>query len=92
MRSKVADVTSRIEIPKHTLYGWVQAARKTAPAAGAAAVSTDSAEIRGVRAELRRVTQELDIQQTGRRLLCQEVRARYEFMPAHAREFRLVAM
>jgi transposase len=30
----VVDVASRIGIPKHTLYGWVQAAKKTMPAAG----------------------------------------------------------
>ncbi|QNH23957.1 transposase [Xanthomonas theicola] len=57
----VVDVASRIGIPKHTLYGWVQAARKMAPAAGAAAASTDSAEIRRLKAELRRVTEERDI-------------------------------
>ena len=42
----VVDVASRIGIPTHTLYGWVQAARKATPASGAAAAPTDSAEIR----------------------------------------------
>ena len=57
----VVDVASRIGIPKHTLYGWVQAARKATPASAAAAAPTDSAEIRRLKAELRRVTEERDI-------------------------------
>ena len=57
----MVDVASRIGIPKHTLYGWVQAARKTALARGAAVAPTDSAEIRRLKAELRRVTEERDI-------------------------------
>ncbi len=57
----VVDVASRIGIPKHTLYGWVQAARRTAPLSVAAAAPSDSAEIRRLKAELRRVTEERDI-------------------------------
>ena len=57
----VVDVASRIGIPKHTLYGWVQAAKKTMPAAGATVAPSDSAEIRRLKAELRRVTEERDI-------------------------------
>jgi len=57
----VVDVASRIGIPKHTLYGWVQAAKKTMPAAGAMVAPSDSAEIRRLKAELRRVTEERDI-------------------------------
>ena len=30
----VVEVASRIGIPKHTLYGWVQAAKKTVPSGG----------------------------------------------------------
>ena len=47
----VVDVASRIGIPKHTLYGWVQAAKKTMPAAGATVAPSDSAEIRRLKAE-----------------------------------------
>ena len=57
----VVDVAARIGVPKHTLYGWVQAARKTAPAPSATAGLSDSAEIRRLKAELRRVTEERDI-------------------------------
>jgi transposase len=57
----VVDVAARIGIPKHTLYGWVQVARKMAPASGASAAPSDSAEIGRLKAELRRVTEERDI-------------------------------
>ena len=57
----VVDVASRIGIPKHTLYGWVQAVRKTAPVPCATTVLSDSAEIRRLKAGLRRVAEERDI-------------------------------
>ena len=58
----VVDVAARIGIPKHTLYDWVQKAKKAGkPAAGAAPTGTDSAEVRRLKAELRRVTEERDI-------------------------------
>ncbi|WP_413688717.1 IS3 family transposase [Pseudomonas aeruginosa] len=89
----VVDVAARIGIPKHTLYDWVQKAKKAGkPAAGAAPTGTDSAEVRRLKAELRRVTEERDILKKGRRVLCQGVRAKYAFMRAHIGEFRLVAM
>ncbi|MFZ7095461.1 IS3 family transposase [Luteimonas dalianensis] len=89
----VVDVAARIGIPKHTLYDWVQKAKKAEKAAaGSALVGTDSAEMRRLKAELRRVTEERDILKKGRRVLCQGVRAKYAFMRAHIGEFRLVAM
>ncbi|MCC0317048.1 IS3 family transposase [Pseudomonas aeruginosa] len=89
----VVDVAARIGIPKHTLYDWVQKAKKAGkPAAGAAPTGTDSAEVRRLKAELRRVTEERDIPKKSRRVLCQGVRAKYAFMRAHIGEFRLVAM
>ena len=58
----VVDVAARIGIPKHTLYDWVQKAKKAGrPAAGSAPTGTDSAEVRRLKAELRRVTEERDI-------------------------------
>ncbi len=43
----VVDVATRIGIPKHTLYGWVQSARKAAgpTACKTAAPASDSAEV-----------------------------------------------
>jgi transposase len=60
----VVEVATRIDVPKHTLYGWVQSARKTSGASGAgtaAAAVSDSAEVRRLKAELKRVTEERDI-------------------------------
>ena len=57
----VIDVASRIGIPKHTLYEWVHKARKLAPAVGGASEKIDSAEVRRLKAELKRVTEERDI-------------------------------
>ena len=57
----VVEVATRIGLPKHTLYGWVQAARKAASAPDTGLVPSDSAEIRRLKAELRRVTEERDI-------------------------------
>ena len=58
----VVEVAGRIGLPKHTLYDWVQTAKKTAKAETApAAEKSDSAEIRRLKAELRRVTEERDI-------------------------------
>ena len=59
----VVEVAARIGVPKHTLYGWVQAARKVArPSGGAvAAGASESAEVRRLKAEVRRLTEERDI-------------------------------
>ena len=59
----VVEVATRIDVPKYTLYGWVQSARKTSRASGgvAAAAVSDSAEVRRLKAELKRVTEERDI-------------------------------
>ena len=57
----VVDVAGRIGIPKHTLYGWVQAAKKAACPASPTVAANDSAEVRRLKAELRRVTEERDI-------------------------------
>ena len=58
----VVDVAARIGVPKHTLYGWVQGARKSARTGNEGVpAATDSAEIRRLKAELKRVTEERDI-------------------------------
>lgn len=59
----VVDVAARIGLPKHTLYGWMQSAKKAARSAGDASAPTvsDSAEVRRLKAELKRVTEERDI-------------------------------
>ena len=57
----VVDVAARIGVPKHTLYGWVQAARKMQGPPTEMPALSESAEIRRLKAELKRVTEERDI-------------------------------
>lgn len=59
----VVDVVAWIGGSKQTLYGWVQSARKASRGSGvgAAAVVSDSVEVRRLKTELKRVTEERDI-------------------------------
>jgi transposase len=59
----VAEVARRLGINKHSLYDWTQRARRAAPGPGVAMVPpvADSAEVRRLRADLRRMTEERDI-------------------------------
>lgn len=57
----VVDVSTRIGIPKHTLYEWVHKARKASPSSGGVVDKGDAAELRRLKAELKRVTEERDI-------------------------------
>jgi transposase len=56
---KVADVASRIGVTPYSLYAWVRKFGK--PGASASAPVEQSAEVRRLQAELRRVTEERDI-------------------------------
>ncbi|KFN50643.1 hypothetical protein P873_05640 [Arenimonas composti TR7-09 = DSM 18010] len=59
-----AEVAARLGINKHSLYDWVQRARKQNPATVVSTVtheSSDAREMRRLRAELKRVTEERDI-------------------------------
>jgi transposase len=64
---KVTEVAARLGLPKHTLYEWVNKARKATavPGGGVASAPTESAELRRLRAELKRVTEERDILKKG---------------------------
>ena len=61
----VTQVASRIGVSKHTLYEWVHRANRADSAAYlgrmAAPDQNDSAEVRRLKAELKRVTEERDI-------------------------------
>jgi len=59
----VREVAMRLGINKHSLYHWTQLARHRAGDAGTGTppAVVDSAEVRRLKAELRRVTEERDI-------------------------------
>ncbi|HBO4397763.1 IS3 family transposase [Achromobacter xylosoxidans] len=77
----VADVSARIGVSQHSLYKWIKA--YSVPAAQRQAQVSQTEELRRLKAELRRVTEERDIPKKGRRVLCQAVRVRYAFIKAH---------
>ena len=63
----VVEVAARIRVPKHTLYDWVQGTRKAARTSHAGTpAASDSAEVRRLKAELKRVTEERDILKKSR--------------------------
>lgn len=76
----VAEVALRLGVSAHSLYSWVK--RYSVPAPVRAQQDSQSDEIRRLKAELRRVTEERDILK-GRRVLCQAVRVKYAFIDEH---------
>jgi transposase len=55
----VADVSSRLGVSQHSLYEWIK--RYSLPAGERLEAQGQTAEIRKLKAELRRVTEERDI-------------------------------
>ncbi|MFG6486230.1 IS3 family transposase [Roseateles sp. BYS78W] len=87
---RVADVCARIGVSQHSLYKWIKA--YSAPAAERQAQASQTEELRRLKAELRRVTEERDIPKKGRRVLCQAVRVRYAFIKAHESHYSVRRM
>ena len=56
---KVADVSARLGVSQHSLYQWIKAQRMPASDQQAQVSQTD--ELRRLKAELKRVTEERDI-------------------------------
>ena len=56
---RVADVAARLGVSQHSLYEWIKERRVSA--AERQAQATQSEEVRRLKAELRRVTEERDI-------------------------------
>lgn len=71
------EVAARLGVSSHSLYQWVK--RYSAPPAERQKVDDQQAEMKRLKAELKRVTEERDISK-GRRVLCQDVRVRYAFI------------
>ena len=85
----VAEVAERLGVSVHSLYGWRR--QHGQGEVGRRVEQDQNAEVRRLKAELRRVTEERDILKS-RRVLCQGVRAKYAFMKCHVDQFGLAAM
>jgi transposase len=57
----VAEVAERLDVHKHSLYAWVKRSSKPSRVAGVSGDGNDAMELRRLRAELKRVTEERDI-------------------------------
>jgi transposase-like protein len=86
----VTEVAQRLGITSHSLYAWKKIFAK--PEVVQRAEMDQSAEVRRLKAELKRMTEERDIHKKSRRVLCQGVKAKYAFIPDHIDEFRLTAL
>ncbi|MFD1683195.1 IS3 family transposase [Pseudomonas rhodesiae] len=83
----VSEVAARLGVSVHSLYAWVR--RYTKPQEQRVEEDDQSAEVRRLRAELKRVTEERDNLKKGRRVLCQGVRLKYAFIKQQAGHYAI---
>ncbi|MBA6068694.1 IS3 family transposase, partial [Pseudomonas mosselii] len=81
----VADVAQRLGMSVHSLYAWIKVYSK--PQEQRQHDDDQQAELRKLRAELKRVTEERDNLKEGRRVLCQGVRLKYAFIKKHSTDY-----
>ncbi|WP_097115643.1 MULTISPECIES: IS3 family transposase [unclassified Pseudomonas] len=81
----VAEVAQRLGMSVHSLYAWIKVYSK--PQEQRQQDNDQQAELRKLRAELKRVTEERDILKKGRRVLCQGVRLKYAFIKKHSTDY-----
>ncbi|MBA1318115.1 IS3 family transposase [Pseudomonas monteilii] len=81
----VAEVAQRLGMSVHSLYAWIKVYSK--PQELRQQDDDQQAELRKLRAELKRVTEERDILKKGRRVLCQGVRLKYAFIKKHSTDY-----
>lgn len=77
----VADVAARLDVSVHSLYQWMKCFG--VPQAERNASDDQQAEIRRLKAELKRVSEERDILKNGRSVFRQSVRVKYVFVREH---------
>ncbi|MCT4501782.1 IS3 family transposase [Pseudomonas sivasensis] len=83
----VAEVAARLGVSTHSLYAWIK--RYSKPQEERQQDDDQHAELRRLRAELKRVTEERDILKKGRRVLCQGVRLKYAFIKQRAGDYSI---
>ncbi|MBD3849391.1 IS3 family transposase [Bosea sp. SSUT16] len=84
----VAEVSKRLGVSQHSLYAWKRKFSKPPASAGV----DQAAEIRRLKAELARVTEERDILKKANRVFRQGCKVRYAFVAEHRRQFPVRAM
>ncbi|MFG1375106.1 IS3 family transposase [Xanthobacter oligotrophicus] len=85
----VAEVAARLGISKYSLYEWRKRYGKPATVARD---DDQAAEVRRLKRELQRVTEERDILKKGGRVLRQGCKVKYAFIAAHRLLFSIRAM
>ncbi|WP_440088878.1 IS3 family transposase [Pseudomonas fragariae (ex Marin et al. 2024)] len=83
----VADVAARLGVSSHSLCAWIK--RYSKPQSERQQDDDQHAELRRLRAELKRVTEERDNLKKGRRVLCQGVRLKYAFIKQRAGDYSI---
>ncbi|WP_372239214.1 IS3 family transposase [Pseudomonas sp. DE0157] len=81
----VADVAQRLGMHVHSLYAWIKVYSK--PQEQRQQDDDQQAELRKLRAELKRVIEELRHLKKGHRVLCQGVRLKYAFIKKHSTDY-----
>jgi len=85
----VTSVASRLGVSTKSLYDWV---KRYGYAPDADSRTAEHDEIKRLKTELRRVTEERNILKKGHGVLRKEPRVKYAFMKAHRTEFSVRAM
>ncbi|WP_230484008.1 IS3 family transposase [Sphingomonas sp. Leaf21] len=83
----VAEVSQRLGVSPHSLYAWKKRFAKVASGDG-----NKDAEIRQLKRELARVTEERDILKKANRVFRQGCQVRYAFVAEHQNQFGVRAM
>jgi putative transposase len=85
----VSEAARRLGVSTNSLYKWLNGVSKTPRLVAQEDLCAENARLKS---ELKRVEEGRDIQKKGHRVLCQGIRARYAFVAAHRRGFRLTTM
>jgi len=83
----VSEVSERLGVSKHSLYAWKRKFAKTA-----SGETEKEAEIRRLKRELARVSEERDILKKSHRVFRQGCKVRYAFVAEHRGQFSVRAM
>ena len=85
----VAEVSQRLGVSPHSLYEW---RKKFSNTALSSAENDQAAEVRRLKRELQRVTEERDILKKSSRVLRQGCKVKYAFIAEHRPVFGVRAM